>query len=1783
MDIGRVVEVAGRAGGEWEIGTGYLVGGPLILAAGHTLPDGLTEVKVRLPEGRWRDAAAAWRGSGDLDAALVTLGDTWKGPGPQPFGRITGSSKSVRCTAMGFPAALSDRLEEQESFQLDGKIRPGSGRRRREHHITLADHPGDLVRRRGARRTRWSGYSGAAVFCGDRLTGVVVADLDEAGGLRLIALPMERLLADAGFRTALGHVPDLCSVELHPSYPRRARAPRAPSEWLRPETEVTGFRGRDALLDELAGGWCGSAAPQSVLLVTGSAGQGKTRLAGELCRRMREAGWEAGRLAEIGKGLGKTVADTAVPLLLVVDYAETRTGELGRFLARVARRDHGPPVRVLLLARTAGEWWEQFRAASAETEDLLADCAVHRLEPLAPGAELRAEEFAVARAEFAAALSVKPPAEPAPDLSGAETVLAVHVAALTSVLQSGAAAMPALEGERPETVLLKHEEHYWRRAAAAAGLHAEDGGGLRLRTLSRLVAAAALCGAGDFADAERLIKALRETADLPVERRDAVAEWLRGLYPADASYWGPLQPDRLGEHLVAIESARPAPFLEHLVDELLAADGVAQVVQALQVAARASVHDDAMGERLSGLVATRPSGLALHAARLAPALERPEPLVAALRRIVADPATPDGVLSALIEETSPLSHVLSGVLFDLATRAIAVHNADPESDPDDLTALLMIRAGAQMRQGDFGGTLAAFAELRRRAGTLDTSVIGDWTFALSLVDEADVLLMSGAAERAREAIEAAWQLIWKRFDEDDEDDWAILAHTLRAHAHCLWILDENEDAAFLAAEAVTLSRKILADGPAEAWASLLSVSLADALKTLCGARSDLGDLAGALAAHNEALEVIEPLAADRPDIFGTALAPALVVGAMILDKLDRRPEALDRIERAIAVLRRLSRSTPSLYQTQMVYALSQKARLLALLGHPDRADAVAAEAFAVTGGAADDERAAIYLAVIAEAVDQLRAEGAARLAVTFGREAVRRRLAGADAVPAGELPGLLRSALSLAGALSSVGEAEEAGRVFGDCLRWYRGAESAATPVAELLRLRDLGLDLGRWADTRALCTEAVLRFNGRPGQDSNLAYALRALFRVVNALGEHDAALEVVTAAIGVRARLPDADPADLGELHTARADTLLYLGRPPEERLPDVERALALFRTADPPDPMIACALVALGACMAELGRRPELLDAAEEAIAVARDVPSQRPAYSFALYQRVYALAMLGRYEEAERYLREILDHYRDDPSAENPRQFASALMMLATIVDDRGGDAQEVRDLAGAALAVTPRLPEGERNLNTLNAHHRMAGASRRLGDLEEEIGHLSAVVALRREAPALLGDLADDLTKVAATANALGRFTEAADAAREAGDLLRAAAPGWPRLQALNELQLAMLGLGRVRESAVTLAENADLAGSIGEAARGTRASCLVTLACQRWRLGEREAAAEAAVEAVRALVRPGELPDGLPTLGRALALEAVTTGRPVTADEVEAGLLAAAPEAGPADLAAGLAAFAAFHVLAGSVAVSHAANGRAIALLRPVAAADPARGAALAEMLQFHAWAGQALGLAVNPLELTAEARALTEPADPSAAPPSAYAMAVFSEANGRFWLGRPDLAWARRTIEVTGGLPPETYGRRDWLANAWAMTAMCHVLLGDGAAGAEAAARSLELLPGEWSVADPSEAIRASAMTAKARSEFLLGEDAAALATLEDAVALHRVSGGPTGHLGTAGLAFALTTRAEALARSGWEEAAQEAAEEAVPLWDRVRAAGLRAMEGLPERARVLAKDAFG
>jgi hypothetical protein len=99
-----------------------------------------------------------------------------------------------------------------------------------------------------------------------------------------------------GPRFRLAVTQDL-SLTLAPPYrpmPAGLEFTTAPVRLLLAEHGIVPFLGRQQLLDDLQA-WC-DPAPGSlgVQVLTGSGGSGKTRLAAELCVRLRGMGWDAG-------------------------------------------------------------------------------------------------------------------------------------------------------------------------------------------------------------------------------------------------------------------------------------------------------------------------------------------------------------------------------------------------------------------------------------------------------------------------------------------------------------------------------------------------------------------------------------------------------------------------------------------------------------------------------------------------------------------------------------------------------------------------------------------------------------------------------------------------------------------------------------------------------------------------------------------------------------------------------------------------------------------------------------------------------------------------------------------------------------------------------------------------------------------------------------------------------------------------------------------------------------------------------------------------------------------------------------------------------------------------------------------------------------------------------------------------------------------------------------------------------------------------------------------------
>jgi hypothetical protein len=297
-----------------------------------------------------------------------------------------------------------------------------------------------------------------------------------------------------------------------------------PSTFLRPEHAIVPFHGRDAELADLDG-WC-QGGDVRVRVVHGAGGVGKTRLALELSARRAREGWRAGPLV-LG-ALTRENADALVrdpiPLLVCVDYAETRLGEVALLLQRAAANAIGP-VRVLLLARHVGDWVDALARDVRELPDLL-DGPL-RVEGQVPqGVELAASAFA---AYFRRSLPTSLPTT------------------TTTPLEAQIDALLAVRGDvgRGIEALVNHEERYVVAHAEAKGL----GKPISECICDAVVLMTLVQGvrSSDIRNWLGRVPGLRDLRDAEVK---AAVDVLRDCYPGDHAGVAPLRPDRVGEHLV---------------------------------------------------------------------------------------------------------------------------------------------------------------------------------------------------------------------------------------------------------------------------------------------------------------------------------------------------------------------------------------------------------------------------------------------------------------------------------------------------------------------------------------------------------------------------------------------------------------------------------------------------------------------------------------------------------------------------------------------------------------------------------------------------------------------------------------------------------------------------------------------------------------------------------------------------------------------------------------------------------------------------------------------------------------------------------------------------------------------------------------------------------------------------------------------------------------------------------------------------------------------------------
>ncbi|MBL9205624.1 MAG: helix-turn-helix transcriptional regulator [Opitutaceae bacterium] len=326
--------------------------------------------------------------------------------------------------------------------------------------------------------------------------------------------------------------------------PEWDKARNSPGMLLQAEMAIVPFQFRKQDLAALQA-WCVDRSPLRIRLVHGKGGMGKTRLALQFCRHMRDdKGWRAGflnyDLFQRNNEQWDPLLDQNEPLLLVFDYAESRVEEIAWLLARISS---APPfnIRILLLARHVGDWWKVLKSHRV-CGDLLASAAldVDALRPAIPETD-RSQSYNDAGRAFSAKLGKHWPGTMPEDIQSSlyDQVLLLHIRALA-----------CLEGEKPAgekailDYLLSRERRFWREQLEVRRLDAT----LHAAVEEAMVSITANGGKKTPQDGMELLNVLPSLKGRPADVLIALNNLMSDCYPGD-QWIEPVRPDLFGEHL----------------------------------------------------------------------------------------------------------------------------------------------------------------------------------------------------------------------------------------------------------------------------------------------------------------------------------------------------------------------------------------------------------------------------------------------------------------------------------------------------------------------------------------------------------------------------------------------------------------------------------------------------------------------------------------------------------------------------------------------------------------------------------------------------------------------------------------------------------------------------------------------------------------------------------------------------------------------------------------------------------------------------------------------------------------------------------------------------------------------------------------------------------------------------------------------------------------------------------------------------------------------------------
>ena len=646
-------------------------------------------------------------------------------------------------------------------------------------------------------------------------------------------------------------------------------------------------------------GRIGRNADISVAVVTGAGGSGKTRMAAQLCHDLSTIGWYTGFLpstTEVTDEELAALAEVTTEVLVVVDYAEEARRGLVARVVRKLRARHSP-TRIVLTARGADTWWEEFREEAEQDGTPLSNTlslSIRGKQQVETDPWFFGRMYRRAVRQFSDKLNRAVPTDVEVPEDLGDTALDVVLRTWLAVCGNDEAAkkhMPTRE-ELYDRVL-SIEFARWCKEPELRGISRDH--------LRRAAATLSLLAPSQDEDAvDDVLSRLPEWSQDHLLRSRFAALLVQSLLRDDGAEFLSLRPDPVAEHLILEVFGKNPDLLVRVLpqdpaqvpglDDPDADDSIVtralewgqQARNACVTLTRAASRDSEGARRLaSRALRARPFlwWEALHVA-----LAQGGPLAPALQALIESGAT---LPLDEIDDAIPVGHpALAGAALAATRRLATSAERSPEEQAHWANNL-------SIRLSDVGERNEALVAAREAEELYlglaeDSPQVYASELAMSLNNLAIRLSAVGERNEALEAVREAVEVYRVLAEASPAAYTPDLAASLNNLANILSAVGERNEALGAAREAVRLRRAL-----AEASPAAYTPDLAASLNNLANRLSAVGERNEALEAVREAVELYRVLAEDSPAAYTPLLAASLNTLANILSAVGERNEALE--------------------------------------------------------------------------------------------------------------------------------------------------------------------------------------------------------------------------------------------------------------------------------------------------------------------------------------------------------------------------------------------------------------------------------------------------------------------------------------------------------------------------------------------------------------------------------------------------------------------------------------------------------------------------------------------------------------------------------------------------------------------------------------------------------------------------------------------------------------------------------------------------------------------------